>query len=109
MSFASLKNKVVDIWREGSPSKNAIGESVGTWGAIEENVSVRWQPTGGEERTDESRAALRTGKIWFDLWLDLRASDRVEIDGNYWEVVTVDPDVSGAGHHGAAELRQVTL
>jgi hypothetical protein len=109
MSFESLKNTSMDVWREGSPSKNAIGESEGTWGAIEESVSVRWQPTGGEERTDESKAALRLGKVWFDLGLDLRASDRVEIDGDFWEVVTVDPDVAGAGHHGAAELRQVTL
>lgn len=108
MSFESLKNKTMDIWREGSPSKNAIGESVGTWGAVEENVGVRFQETVmADERDDESRAVVRAAKIWFDLGTDLTESDRVEIDGSYYEVVAVDPNVAGAGHHGAAELRGV--
>lgn len=112
MSFEGLKNKTMDIWREGSPSKNAIGESVGTWGAVEEGVGVRYQEAGGAvggtaERDDESRAVVRVAKIWFDLGTDLTESDRVEIDGSYYEVVAVDPNVAGAGHHGAAELRGV--
>lgn len=108
MSFSSLKNTTMDIWREGSPSKNAIGESVGTWGAIEEGIGIRFQQTAmAEERDDESRAVVRTAKIWFDLGLDLTESDRVEIGGSLFEVVAVDPDVAGAGHHGAAELRGV--
>lgn len=108
MSFESLKNKTMDIWREGSPSKNAIGESVGTWGAVEEGVGVRFQETAmADERDDESRAVVRAAKIWFDLGTDLTESDRVEIHGSYYEVVAVDPNVAGAGHHGAAELRGV--
>lgn len=108
MSFSSLKNTTMDIWREGSQAKNGIGESVGTWAATQEGVGVRFQETAkADERDDESRAVVRTAKIWFDLGLDMTESDRVEIGGAFFEVVAVDPDVAGAGHHGAAELRGV--
>ena len=107
MSFESLKNTTMDILREGSQAKNAIGESVGTWATVQSDVGVRFQQSSGDERDDESRAVVRVGQIWFDLGVDLTESDRVEIDGSQWEVVAVDADVSGAGHHGAAELRGV--
>lgn len=107
MSFQGLKNETMSILREGSKTKNGIGESVGTWAAVATGVGIRFQQTAAEERTDESRAIVRKGKIWFDLGLDLTESDRVEIDGSQWELVAVDHNVAGAGHHGAAELLEV--
>lgn len=107
MSFEALKNTTMTISREGSLAKNDIGETVGTWATVASGVSVRFQQVGGEERTDESAAVARRGKIWFDLGLDITESDRVLIDGASWEVKVVEADVAGAGHHGAAELMAV--
>ena len=107
MSFESLKNATMDISREGTLAKNDIGETVGTWAVVASGVSVRFQEMGGEERTDQSVAVVRRGKIWFDLGLDLTESDRVVIDGASWEVKLVEADVAGAGHHGAAEIQAV--
>ena len=107
MSFQGLKNKTMSILREGSKTKNGIGELVGTWAAVATGVGIRFQQTAAEERSDEVRAVVRKGKIWFDLGLDLTESDRVEIDGSQWELVALDPDVAGSGHHGAAEIRAV--
>ena len=107
MSFNGLKHATCNVWREGSKSANGIGESVGTWAVLLSGVSVRFQETGEEERTDDSKAIVRKGKIWFDLGVDITELDRVEIDEKNWEVLAVDPDVAGSGHHGAAELMRV--
>lgn len=46
-------------------------------------------------------------RLWLEIGTDIVATDRVVVDGVTYEVLVVDPDVAGVGHHGHADLLEV--
>lgn len=110
MSFESLLDKTMTIWRAGSVSVNAFGGRSGTWAIIESDVPCRIQQTNAEEITnvtEGSQSHVAAKRLWYAYGTDLRKADRVKIDDITMEVDTVDTNAAGAGHHCAATLVEV--
>lgn len=110
MTFHGLLNTTMTTQREGSVSANGFGGRSGTWADYLVGVGCRVQQIAGDEisSVDEgSQSLVVRKKLWFDLGTDLGKADRVVLFGVTHEVVSLDLDVAGAGHHGEAELVEV--
>ena len=57
--------------------------------------------------TEGLSSLVATHRLWFEIGTDLLFTDRVIVDGVTYEVLVVDPDVAGVGHHGHADLLEV--
>lgn len=69
---------------------------------ISQNSSQELFKTG-----DGSNSEVATHKLWADYGTDITSDDRVTIGSTTYEVLDVNPDVAGAGHHITAMLREV--
>lgn len=73
-------------------------------------VSCRIAQTASQElfkTSDGSNSEVATHKLWFDYGTDITSNDRVTIGSTTYEVLDVNTDVAGAGHHATAMLREV--
>ena len=61
----------------------------------------------GSATADGLSSMVAGYKIWFEIGTDVLKTDRVTVDGTTYEVVGVNPDVAGVGHHADAELLEV--
>ena len=57
--------------------------------------------------TEGLSSLVATHRLWFEIGTDLLFTDRVVVEGVTYEVLVVDPDVAGVGHHGHADLLEV--
>lgn len=57
--------------------------------------------------SDGVSSMVATHRLWFEIGTDIASTDLVIVDGVTYEVLVVDPDVAGVGHHGHANLLEV--
>lgn len=106
--FSGLLDSVMSTTRP-SGALGALGTSK-TFGASLSGVPCRIQQMRGDETATESdgvASLVADHKLWFPYGTDLVARDRVTIGSTTYEVLDVDANVAGAGHHAAAMLLEV--
>jgi len=96
-------------------SESALGTARSYGGNYLENVPCALQQRSGlrgsarelGDTSDGLSSTVVEWRIWFPIGTDIRGEDRVTVNGQTYEVIIVDPDVAGVGHHGHADLREV--
>lgn len=87
-----------------------LGESRSFLGFYLVDLPCALQQRSGQElgsTADGVSSLVATHKLWFEVGTDLLRTDLVIVEGVTYEVLVVDPDVAGVGHHGDAELLEV--
>ncbi len=91
-------------WREG---ERTAPEPVGTWSVVMAAMPCRIELRSGRELGGVVDAATVEYRMFCGVNPDLQRLDRVVWKGRTLEVVQIDPDVSGRGHHAEALLKGV--
>lgn len=81
--------------------------SGGDWGSAEtwtegEEFRCRLQPVSSDKYTDGKVRAEATHQIFLPFTETIDSKDRIEVDGNVYEIVGVPMDA--AGHHDHIEM-----
>lgn len=108
MSFASLLDKTCTTQRPTS-TRGALGTAL-TYAENLTGVACRLQQASAKELGTPAEGLSNLAvqhSLWVEIDTDIVATDRVVIDGVTYEVVGVDPDVAGAGHHMQLALLEV--
>ena len=107
MSYAALLNKTCSITR-ATLARTAGGTSM-TYSAHLSNIECRITQAEAEElnQSDGTNAVAATHKAWLPFGTDITERDRLTQGSTTYEVLKVDTDVAGAGHHVAAMLLEV--
>ena len=111
MSFRSLLISTATVTRETEDGFDDFGNQVATWDVVFEDVPCRLVENGGPEDDDDRTTVTRAGTLFVEGTTTLSALDRVEVNGETWEVFGAPvPRQNSVGvHHIEAPVRLVTL
>jgi len=112
MSFSGLLDKTCVVHRS-TATRGPLGTSKAFAVHLAAVACRREQRSGagvGVEVSSADRGVSRMPAehaLWVDFGTDVTKSDRVVMEGVTYEVIGVDPDVAGAGHHMRLQLLEV--
>jgi head-tail adaptor len=104
----AVLNKTCEVQRP-SVTQGAIGVSR-VWSSHLTGVACALQQKSARELgqvSDGVSSLVAEHRLWFPLGTDIVKTDRVIVGGVTYEVVGVNSDVAGVGHHGSADLLEV--
>lgn len=110
MSFRTLLAQTATVIRATSDSFDAYGNPETTWETIAEGIPCRIHENSSTETLGDRESIERTALCFLEADTDVTAYDRLEINGETWEVDGAPVTRVGlaAAHHIEANLRQVT-
>lgn len=116
MSFRSLLISTATVTREVEDGFDDFGNQVATWDVVFEDVPCRLVERGisiggGKEDNDDRTTITRSGTLFVEATTTLSALDRVEVNGETWEVVgsPAAQQNSVGVHHIETSVRLVVL
>ena len=108
MSFDSLLTGTCTLQRyTAGTAADEFGHLTKTW-ADTTNVKCRVQQLGGKEMSSGIFPQVATHRAYFRAGTDITHKDRVVYGAVTFEVVLVDADAAGAGHHVEVMMKGVT-
>lgn len=111
MSLRSLLISTATVTRETEDGYDDYGNQVSTFEIVFEEVPCRLVESGGPEDDDGRSTVTRGGTLFVEGSTTLSALDRVEVNGETWQVYGAPvPRQNSVGlHHIEAPVRLVTL
>ena len=108
MSFVTLLDKTCSITR-ATNARTAYGTTK-TYAAHLSGIECRITQASADELTqpsDGTNAVAATHKAWIPFGTDITERDRLTQGATTYDVLQVNADVAGAGHHAQALLLEV--
>lgn len=111
MSFRSLLIDVAIVTRLTEDGFDDYGNTIATWEEVHAALPCRLDDQGGTETTLNQDSIDRRATLFVEAAAELTALDRVEVDGDVWEVTgqPVARRNSVGIHHQEVPLRRVVL